>query len=328
MGAGKRPRVHGFSIWGVNFMHLAKAPGKRRFRLTKRVRDNFNAYLFLLPTLILFCAFTIYPFFNAFYIALCQWDGLTDIQFIGLANFKRLFQDKRVFEYLGHNLVFGFWTVLGKTVLAFIIALFLREKFKGVTFFTATFFLPVMMSFVAIGMLWKFILNPTSGLINSIGMKLGLFQMNNAPGWLGDPNMAMGCIIMADIWRWTGYHVVIFLAGLKSIPDDMYEAAMVDGANDWQQLIHITIPQMRVITLTNMIFCMTGAISVFDLVFTMTTGGPYNSTKVIALYVYEQAFGTNARMGYATAINIFLFVIILLITTFMMKLMDHAKNNT
>ena len=90
MGAGKRPRVHGFSIWGVNFMHLAKAPGKRRFRLTKRVRDNFNAYLFLLPTLILFCAFTIYPFFNAFYIALCQWDGLTDIQFIGLANFKRL----------------------------------------------------------------------------------------------------------------------------------------------------------------------------------------------------------------------------------------------
>ena len=309
-------------------MRHVKSFESHGFMYSKRLRDNISAYLFLLPTLILFLTFTVYPFFNAFYIALCSWDGLTDIQFVGLANFQRLINDTRVFDYLQHNLVFGFWTVLGKTVLAFIIALFLRERFKGVAFFRATFFLPVMMSFVAIGMLWKFILNPTSGLINSIGMKLGLFQANNAPGWLGDPNLALGCIIATDIWRWTGYHVVIFLAGLQSIPQDMYEASMVDGASDWQQLIYITIPQMRVITLTNMIFCMTGAISVFDIVFTMTTGGPYNSTKVIALYVYEQAFGTNARMGYATAINIFLFVIILIITAFMMKLMNHAKKNT
>ena len=302
--------------------------GTKDFVYTKRLRDNSSAFVFLLPTLILFCAFTIYPFFNAFYIALCSWDGLTDVRFVGLANFKRLMNDSKVFDFLQHNLIFGLWTVLGKTVLAFIIALFLREKFKGVVFFRATFFLPVMMSFVAIGMLWKFILNPTSGLINSIGFKLGLFTPNTAPGWLGDPKLALGCIIMTDIWRWTGYHVVIFLAGLQSIPQDMYEAAMVDGASDFQQLIYITLPQMRVITLTNMIFCMTGAISVFDIVYTMTTGGPYNSTKVIALYVYEQAFGTNARMGYATAINIFLFFIILFITVFMMKLMNHAKKNT
>lgn len=302
--------------------------GTKDFVYTKRLRDNISAFVFLLPTLILFCAFTIYPFFNAFYIALCSWDGLTDIRFVGLANFRRLMNDFKVFDFLQHNLIFGLWTVLGKTVLAFIIALFLREKFKGVVFFRATFFLPVMMSFVAIGMLWKFILNPTSGLINSIGFKLGLFTPNTAPGWLGDPKLALGCIIMTDIWRWTGYHVVIFLAGLQSIPQDMYEAAMVDGASDFQQLIYITLPQMRVITLTNMIFCMTGAISVFDIVYTMTTGGPYNSTKVIALYVYEQAFGTNARMGYATAINIFLFFIILFITVFMMKLMNHAKKNT
>lgn len=301
---------------------------KGNYLRTKWWRDNLNAYLFLLPTLILFCVFTVYPFFNAFHIALCSWDGLTDIQFVGLANFKRLFNDSRVFEFLKHNLVFGFWTVLGKTVLGFVIALFLNEKFKGLAFFRATFFLPVMMSFVAIGMLWKFVLNPTSGLLNSIGMKLGLFQMNNAPGWLGDPKLALGCIIAADIWRWTGYHVVIFLAGLQAIPRDLYEAAMMDGASDWQQLIYITLPQMRVITLTNMIFCMTGAISVFDLIFTMTTGGPYNSTKVISLYVYEQAFGTNARMGYATAINIFLFFIILIITMFMMWLMNRAKENT
>lgn len=285
-------------------MHLAKAPGKRRFRLTKRVRDNFNAYLFLLPTLILFCAFTIYPFFNAFYIALCQWDGLTDIQFIGLANFKRLFQDKRVFEYLGHNLVFGFWTVLGKTVLAFIIALFLREKFKGVTFFTATFFLPVMMSFVAIGMLWKFILNPTSGLINSIGMKLGLFQMNNAPGWLGDPNMAMGCIIMADIWRWTGYHVVIFLAGLKSIPDDMYEAAMVDGANRFQSMLHITIPSLMSTFIVVLLLQIGSFMSAgFDQYFAFSNIMVQSKLEVIDLYTYRIGMKTM-DYSFATAISI------------------------
>lgn len=301
---------------------------KRSLLGSKRMRDNMSAYLFLLPTLILFCMFTVYPFFNAFVISLCKWDGFTPMQYVGLDNFKRLFGDSKVFSFLGHNLVFGVWTVLLKTLLGFGIALLLKERFRGVSFFRATFFMPVMMSFVAIGMLWQYIYNPASGLLNSIGVALNIFGELNAPTWLGDAKLALGCIIVVDIWRWTGYHVVIFMAGLQTIPTEIYEAAVMDGASEPQQLWYITIPQMHVITLTNMIFCMTGAVSVFDLIYTMTSGGPYNTTKTIALYVYEQAFSTTARFGYATAINIFLFFIILLITVFMMRLMNVARKNT
>jgi raffinose/stachyose/melibiose transport system permease protein len=303
--------------------------GLKRGNMRKKwLRDNISAYTFLLPTLILFCVFTVYPFINAFVISMCKWDGLTQMQFVGLDNFRRLFNDKKVFTFLGHNLEFGFWTVLFKTVLGFVIALFLKERFKGTAFFRATFFMPVMMSFVAIGMLWQYIYNPASGLLNSIGISLGLYTNLTAPTWLGDASTALKCVAVVDIWRWTGYHMVIFMAGLQTIPNDIYEAAIVDGANERQQLWYITIPQMRGITLTNMIFCMTGAISVFDLIFTMTGGGPYNSTKTIALYVYEQAFSTTSRFGYATAINVFLFFIILIITSFMMKLMDIAEKST
>ncbi len=292
------------------------------------LKTNVAAYTFLLPTLMLFLVFTVYPFINAFIISMTNWDGFTDAEYVGLKNFVRLVNDAKVWKYLGHNLQFGVFTVVIKVFLGFVIALFLNEKFRGIAFFRAVYFVPVMMSFVAIGMLWKWIYSPSSGLINSILFKLNLMDQSNMITWLGNAKLAMYCIIIVDIWRWTGYHVVIYLAGMQTIPNELYEAAIVDGANDRQQLRYIIIPQMYSITLTNMIFCMTGAVSVFDLIYVMTGGGPYNMTKVIAIYVYETAFGSSNRFGYATAINILLFFIILIITTFMIKWMNRARENT
>jgi ABC-type sugar transport system permease subunit len=306
----------------------ATSPLARKRFSHKALRTNIDAYTFLLPTLILFCVFTVYPFFNAFFVSLTNWDGLTEAKFIGLQNFSRLMGDAKVWKYLGNNLQFGVFTVFFKVFLGFVIALFLNERFKGVAFFRCVFFVPVMMSFVAIGMLWKWIYTPSSGLINSILFKLGLMNQSNMITWLGDAKLAMYCIITVDIWRWTGYHVVIFLAGLQTIPNELYEAAIVDGANDRQQLRYITLPQMYSITLTNMIFCMTGAVSVFDLIFTMTGGGPYNVTKTIAIHVYEIAFGSSNKFGYTTAINILLFFIILIITTVMIRWMNRVRKNT
>ena len=306
----------------------ATSPLARKRFSQKALRNNIDAYTFLLPTLILFSVFTVYPFLNAFMVSMTNWDGLTEAKFIGLQNFSRLMGDAKVWKYLGNNLQFGVFTVFFKVFLGFVIALFLNERFKGVAFFRGVFFVPVMMSFVAIGMLWKWIYSPSSGLINSILFKLGLMNQANMITWLGDAKLAMYCIIIVDIWRWTGYHVVIFLAGLQTIPNELYEAAIVDGANDRQQLRYITLPQMYSITLTNMIFCMTGAVSVFDLIFTMTGGGPYNVTKTIAIHVYEIAFGSSNKFGYATAINILLFFIILVITTVMIQWMNRVRKNT
>jgi len=312
---------------GMALTHAKNPPAKRGIS-RRALQNNLNAYAFLLPTLILFCVFTVYPFFNAFYVSMTNWDGFTQAKFIGLNNFTRLMGDAKVWKYLGNNLQFGVFTVFFKVFLGFMIALFLNEKFRGVAFFRCVFFVPVMMSFVAIGMLWKWIYTPSSGLINSILFKLGMMNPSKPIAWLGDAKLAMYCIIVVDIWRWTGYHVVIFLAGLQTIPNELYEAAIVDGANDRQQLRYITLPQMYSITLTNMVFCMTGAVSVFDLIYTMTGGGPYNATKSIAIYVYEIAFGSSNKFGYATAINILLFFIILVITTFMIRWMNRVKANT
>ncbi|HHY83370.1 MAG TPA: sugar ABC transporter permease [Clostridiales bacterium] len=293
----------------------------------KSLQDNVIAYTLVLPTLIFFVIFTVYPFLNAFIISLTKWDGFNDPVFIGINNFKKLINDKDVWNSLSKNLQFMVFTVSAKVILGFIIAFFLNQKFRGVTFFRAIFFMPVIMSFVAIGLLWKYIFNPNYGLINSILFKLGLSAPGNPITWLGDPSLAMWCIIIVDIWRWTGYHVVLFLAGLQTIPTEIYEAATVDGANEWQKVRHVTIPQMYGIILTNMIFCLTGALSVFDLIFTMTLGGPYNSTKTIALYVYETSFGARNQFGYATAINIFIFFIVLIITGVMIYLMNRARDN-
>ena len=243
-------------------MPQVNSPLVRKRLSHNTLRTNAAAYTFLLPTLALFIVFTVYPFINAFSISMTNWDGFTNAEFIGLNNFKRLINDTKVWRYLGHNLQFGVFTVFFKVVLGFILALFLNEKFRGIAFFRAVFFVPVMMSFVAIGMLWKWIYSPSSGLINSILFQLNIMDQTNMITWLGDAKLAMYCIILVDIWRWTGYHVVIYLAGLQTIPNELYEAAIVDGANDRQQLRYIILPQMYTITLTNMIFCMTGAVSV------------------------------------------------------------------
>lgn len=303
---------------------MTKPAAKRRYSKTRA--DALAGYGLVLPTLFLFLFLTVYPFFNAFYISLTQWDGFTEPIFVGLKNFRNLFADKMVWQTLQNNLVFMVFTCTIKVTLGFIIAMFLKEKFFGNTFFRAIFFMPVIMSFVAIGLLWNYIFNPNYGLINSVLFALGIMSPQNPITWTGDPNLAMMCVIIVDIWRWTGYHVVLFMAGLSTIPSELYEAAMVDGASDWNKTRYITIPQMRGMILTNLIFCLTGALSVFDLIYTMTGGGPYNKTKVIAIYTYEISFGSKNQFGYATSINILLFFIILIITTFLIRAMNKMKD--
>ena len=283
-------------------------------------------YALILPTLIVFFIFTVYPFFNAFYISLTRWDGFRDPIFIGLDNFLRLPADKTLWMTLRNNLVFMIFTCTFKVILGFITALFLKEKFKGVAAFRAIFFMPVIMSFVAIGILWKYIFNPNYGLINSALFAMGLSNPGAPVTWLGDPNLAMMCVIIVDIWRWTGYHTVLFLAGLQTIPNELYEASMVDGANEWRKMRFITIPRMKGMFMTNLIFCLTGALSVFDLIYTMTTGGPYNRTKVIAIYTYEISFGSKNQFGYATSINIMMFAIVLIITSIMIRAMNKLRD--
>lgn len=295
---------------------------------TKSFRDNVAAYTFLLPAMLIYAIFTIYPFIYGFIISLSQWDGFNDMKYIGIKNYEKLLHDPLIPKYLTHNILYGIGTITAKLLLAFIIALLLNRKFKGVTFFRGVFFTPVVMSFVAIGILWMWMYNPNFGLINSLLIQLKIISPNHPILWLADTKTALGSLMGVDVWRWTGYHVVLFLAGLQTIPDSLYEAAEVDGAGKWQQLRYVTIPQLKPIFLVNLTFCLIGSFSVFDTIYVMTQGGPYHSTQVMATYIYDTSFGSSNQFGYATSISFLLFAIILVITIFLVRAMRKAEQNS
>jgi len=294
----------------------------------KRLRDNISAYMLISPALVLFSIFTIYPFLNAIFISFHQWDGFNDLIYIGLENYRKLASDKNIPVYIFQNIQFGAVAITLKMVLGFFFAVLLNNKFRGVAFFRTVYFAPIVLSYTAVSMMWKQMYNPTNGIINSLLSQIGLINAFDPPLWIADPRIAIYCLAVIDAWRWMGFHLVIYLAGLQMIPNDMYEAATIDGASKFQQLKYVTIPQIRNIALVNLAFCLTGMFNIFDLVFLTTSGGPINSTHVLVTYMYNTAFASTNQFGYATSISILLFVIILIITLLLLRLMRYVREQS
>jgi ABC-type sugar transport system permease subunit len=285
-------------------------------------KDAVTAYVLLLPLLILFGTFTIYPFFYGFFISLYNWDGYGAGKFIGLGNYFRALTDRALYDAAAHNVQYAAGTVTGKLLFSFLMALLMQRSFKGVTFFRAVFFVPVVLSTTTTGVLWARIYDPVLGLLDNFLIKTGI--ISEPILWLGEPKLAIWSLVIVDLWKWIGYHTVIFLAGLTTIPDELYESASIDGANTVQKLFFITIPQLRDIVLMNLTIALMGAFSVFDIVYIMTKGGPYKSTEVILTYMYNQTFGSGStNYGYGSTIAMLLFFIILCITIVMTKIMNR-----
>jgi raffinose/stachyose/melibiose transport system permease protein len=279
--------------------------------------------MLLFPALILFLVFVLIPFVYEFWISLHHWDGFGEMKYIGLHNYLALLKDAQFYLALKHNLLYALGTVIGKVFFALVIALLLNGAFRGVVFFRTVFFLPAVMSFVAIGILWQWIYNPSFGMLDAVLTQTGITKIPIQ--WLGQSSTALLSLIIVDIWRWTGYHMVLFLAGLQNIQKDLYEAAEVDGASSMQRLFYITLPQLKTITLLNITISAMGAFNVFDIIYVMTDGGPYNSTNVLLTYMYKQTFGASNDFGYGTTIAFALFLIILVITFIHLRIMEKDQ---
>ena len=293
--------------------------------MSKTLKNGLAAYLLLLPALLLFAVFILIPLVYEFVISLSRWDGFGPMKFVGFRNYSRLFGDSEFYAALGHNVKYAIGTVVFKIVLSLGLALLLNGKFKGVTFFRTVIFIPVVMSFIVVGILWQWIFNPNFGLMNYL---LGLFGLNdemNPVQWLGSAHYALFALMIVDVWKWTGYHTVIFLAGLQGIPKDIYEAADVDGASRTRQLWHLTIPLLRSTMLLNVTIAAMGAFNVFDIVYIMTQGGPYKSTSTLLTMMYEKAFGASTDYGYGTAIAFALFVIIVIISAIHIRIVEKSE---
>ena len=279
----------------------------KRFRVWQRC----EIVLWLTPALLLLGIFSYLPIFLEFLLSFFSADGFTPPRWVGLGNYLDAFHDADFWGALVNNGWYAIWTVTGKVVLALVIASLLNQKLLGRSFLRSAFFLPVVLSFVAVGIIWTLIYNYDYGIINTTLSFLGLQWLRH--DWLGSPDTAFGAVVIVDLWKWTGFHIVIYLAGLQSIPKDLYEAAALDGASALQRFWRITVPLLTPFTAVNVLLASLGALSVFDLVYVMTQGGPVKATDVVMIEVYNQAFQFN-RLGYAAAMSAIMLVLIVLLS--------------
>jgi ABC-type sugar transport system permease subunit len=287
-----------------------------------RLRRTLSPYLWVLPALLLYGLFTITPLVAGIYLALLRWDGITPAKYVGLDNFRRLFRDQKLPDALRHNLQYALGTVTGKIVLSLFLALLLNQALRGRGVYRTALFLPVVMSFVVVSILWSWIYSVDFGLLNNLLRAVGLNSL--AVDWLGDSRYALWSLIGVDIWKWYGFHMVIFLAGLQTIPQELYESAMIDGASRWRRFTSITLPLLRPVMLVNVTIALLGAMNVFDIPYVMTQGGPANATNVLALHVYLQAFQFN-RLGYGAALSYTLFAMISVLALIQIWLMTRRS---
>ncbi len=266
--------------------------------------------LFLGPSLIGVVLFVAGPIVASLLLAFTSWDLLTPPTFVGVRNFERLSRDLEFWAALRHTVTFlaGYVPLVLVTGLAVAVALNGRVPARGA--FRAVFFLPVVTSWVAVALVWKWLLNPQFGLVNAWLAQLGV----QGPAWLFDPSWAMPSVILTSVWKDTGFVMVILLAGLQAIPREYYEASGIDGATRWQQLVHVTVPLLAPAIFFALTISLINSFQVFDQVYVMTGGGPAGATTVLVERIVKQAFSFS-RMGYAAAMSWVLFVLIF-VTTF------------
>lgn len=263
-------------------------------------------YLFLIVPLAIFSLWVIGPMFYTFYLSLTEWDGLSEPVFIDFRNFERLFRDPVFYISLKNNLkwVFSFITV--PVVVGLALAMLLNRNIPGAKIIKASIFAPVVFSLVVTGLIWSWMYNPAYGLINQTLRLIGLDSL--AIGWLSESNVVMWAIIFVAVWRQVGYVMVLYLAGLQSVDPSLLDASKVDGCTGWQTFWNVTLPLLSPITVIVVIISVIDSLRAFDLVSVMTRGGPYNSSSVLANFMYIEAFN-NYKMGYGAAIAVILFLI-------------------
>jgi len=278
-------------------------------------KNSRVASILIAPSFIPLVAFLIIPMLAAVSLSFASWDLLSPIKWIGLANFKELFSHAIFYESLFNSLIF----IAGYLPLVYFLglaaALGLNKKFRGSTLLRAAYFLPVVTSWVIVSLLWKWILNPNGGVVNSLLHVVGI----QGPGWWTSPIWAMPSIIIASVWKDLGYVMLILLSGLQSIPPEYQEAASIDGASKRQILFKITLPLLTPATFFVIIISLINNFQVFDQIYLMTGGGPDGSTSVLVQQIVKNAFDYG-RMGFASAMSMVLFTVLLIITLIQLRL--------
>ena len=279
--------------------------------------QQWEAYLFLLPSFIGFVVFVVIPVVAAFVLSFVNWNLLSPPEYAGVANYRQLLTQDAVFRTVfGNTLYFTVTIVPLQLMLGLGLAVVLNQGLRGMTAYRVVYFMPVVTNIVAAALVFQWIFNRDFGIISAPLWRLAEITATPAfapPDWLNDPTWAKPAVVLLTLWKNVGFTMVIYLAGLQAIPASLYEAAKVDGAGAWQRFRHLTVPLVSPTTFFLLIIQMIGAFQLFSEAFVMTRGGPAQATLTIAYYIYQNAFEFG-RMGKASAIAWVLFVVIFLFT--------------
>ncbi|MBW8351309.1 sugar ABC transporter permease [Bacillus sp. IITD106] len=278
-------------------------------------RDGPWAFILLLPSILGFLIFVLFPVIASFLLSFTSWDLLTPIKWVGFENYISLFQDETFIKVFWNTIYFTVVTVPIGIIISLFLAVALNQKIRFIKFYRAAYFLPVISSMVAVAVVWQWIYNPEYGLLNYI---LSLFGIGG-PSWLSDTKWAMPAVMITSIWKGLGFNMLIFLAGIQGISENYYEAADMDGATWFKKFLYITVPLLRPTTFFVTVMAIIGSFQVFDAVFLMTQGGPARSTSVLVHYLYQNGF-QYFKMGYASAMAYILFFLVLTFTVIQFSL--------
>lgn len=278
-----------------------------------RKKNKFDWYtlLFILPAFLVYAGFVLFPAISSIYYSFTSWNGVeTNMNFIGISNYKELLDpgNVRFWGAILRTFIVAVVVAIGNNIIALALAMMVDKVkiLKG--FFRSSFYIPVLISATVAGFIWKIMYNNNFGVFNHVLSALGLENMTN--DWLGNPKTALIALIVTILWQGAGYYMIIYLAGLQSIPEELTEAAKIDGANSWQQFWRVTFPLLAGSITINMTLALINGMKVFDQINVMTSGGPGFATETMTYYIYKVAFA-EMRQGLGTAASIILFVLIL-----------------
>lgn len=286
---------------------------QRTARAPMARREAINGYLFVAPAVLGFVIWVAGPMLFSAWLSLTEWDLLSPPEFVGLSNYRTMLRDPLFWQALRVTFYFTLVSVPLFQALAFAVALLMNVKVRGITLFRTIYYLPSIVPVVANALLFAWIFNSDFGLINAVLRFFGLPKVL----WLQNPATAMPALIIMSLWG-IGGAMLIYLAGLQGVPQQLYEAAEIDGANYWHRFRHVTVPMMSPVIFFNLLMGLIGALQTFTQGYIITNGGPQNSTLFYALYLYRQAF-TNFKMGYAAALAWVLFTIVLVLSVLVFR---------
>jgi multiple sugar transport system permease protein len=294
---------------------------------------KYTAYIFLFPAIVILIIGLLVPLWNSFYLSFFDWDIGTpwgSKEFVGLDSYARMIVDDDVYESVWVTIKYSFWLMLLEMIAGIALAFLLEKSIRGAALFRTIFILPLMVSPVAVGLIWRYLFDARSGIINYyleyIGEAIPFLQNVGFERqlWLASPDLALTSVIITDVWQWTPFILIIILAGLQALPSEIVEAARIDGANTLQTIFFIKLPMISSIILVTFLMRLIDVFRALEVIYILTFGGPGLSTQVLSLHIYKTAF-TSQQLGYASTISMLLIAIMLILSVGILLYQDPLK---